>query len=236
MPERLFQADFKGGEPMLKITEELERKAISELTKNGESAVGWKVFSSSETFDIKSPDEVEDDNEMMIGSVIKIEGYLSTFGNVDRDGDIVDKEAFTETLKAQKVYPLQRDHNYGTCDFIGDFTAKVDDNGLLISGEILVTPGTIDLCYKIKSKKLNTLSMGGMFKYAEEKDKKGNFIIKIVRLLEGSVVAIPANPKAKFITKSLEGEKAAEVPPEPAQVTPEEKAFLFKKKREEFIK
>ena len=219
---------------MKKITETLEKKAIEYVKSIGDKLEDWNAFASDETFEAKTATETK---EIKDGDIISIKGYLSTFGNTDRDGDIVHESAFDDTLKQRKTYPLQRDHSYKTEDFIGDFKAKKDEKGLYIDAEMLVTPGTYDLALKVKSGKLNTLSMGGAFKYGAERDKKGNSIIEKVMLFEGSVVPIPANPEAKFEAKSLkqEGEKTAEVPQEPATVPlkPEEKALLYKKFREE---
>lgn len=182
------------------FTKGLELKAMEFISEEGLDAKDWNMFQSFERLETKDGTVSCRCN---VGDIIPIKGYLSTFKNVDRTGDIVAEGAFDKCLKAQKVYPLQRNHNYGSDDMMGDFKAKVDDYGLYIEGEVVCTPDNMHECMLIKSGKLNTLSMGGIFKYSEEKNNKGNYIIESVMLLEGSVVPIPANPKAVFTQKSL---------------------------------
>jgi HK97 family phage prohead protease len=215
--------------PDKKLTS-LEIKAFDYINTHNLDAKDWNMFESFEQLEVKAMPEGGCKCE--IGEMIAIKGYLSTFKNVDRQGDIVAGNAFDLTLKSQKIYPLQRNHDYSSDDMMGDFKAKVDDNGIYIEGEIICTPENMHECMMIKAGKLKTLSMGGIFNYAKEKDKKGNNIIENVMLLEGSIVPIPANAKCNFTVKSLIAEKADEVPAgETKQVSAEQRASEFKKMR-----
>lgn len=177
----------------------LELKAKDYIQKMGYDSKDCSIWedSGSLELDIKSTEPCN------IGDTIKIKGYLSTFGNIDRENDVVMEGAFDESLQKQVRFPLQRNHQYGTQDQMGTFIAEADKKGLKIEGDIVVTPGNMHEAMLIKSGQLNTLSMGGMFKYGEATNKNGNNMIEKVALFEGSVVSIPANPKATFMLKSL---------------------------------
>ena len=195
MPEAIINKDFE--------------KRATEYAKQNGLAERWNIFEDNSEFAIKSA-VTADNCACVVGETIKIEGYLSTFKNVDRQGDVVAAGAFDKTVKKQKVYPLLKNHNYCTEQQMGDFTCKVDDYGLQTKAEIVCTPENMHECMLIKAGKLKTTSMGGLFKYSDKKDKNGNNIIEEVELLEGSIVSIPANPLAIVTRKSLYEEAKSE--------------------------
>lgn len=140
---------------------------------------------------------------------IKISGLLSSFKNEDREGDIVMDGAFDETvaeLKRAGKLPMLKDHSADTDSQIGSFTKfAITDEGLEVEGFISRTRETEHIIKLIEDGHLNTLSMGGLFKFANggQRDKKNRRMIEKVGLLEGSVVVVPANPKAVFSQKSI---------------------------------
>jgi HK97 family phage prohead protease len=146
--------------------------------------------------------------------VFRVAGYLSTFGNADREGDYVDPEAFKKTVKDIKknrggMLPMLINHTSNTKSQAGAFDKfKVDENGLYVEGYIVESNETEHERRLIKAGALNTFSMGGLFTY--ERDDKNRLIIKEVDLLEGSIVTIPANPKAQFVKKAFEIEDVEE--------------------------
>ncbi|KKN68371.1 hypothetical protein LCGC14_0452470 [marine sediment metagenome] len=157
---------------------------------------------------------------------VRIMGFLSTFKNTDREGDVVAEGAFDQSLEDIKKrggkLPLLFDHVNSTAMQGGSFEKfKVTEHGLKFEAFISLTPNTSHQIQLIKDGHLSTSSMSGLFKFkdAGERDKKGRRFIEEVVLFEGSIVSIPANPKATFVMKSLddsginnESEKSKEVP------------------------
>ena len=213
---------------MPELNKQFEQRAIEYAKKNNLDD-NWNMFEEHSDFEIKS-ESMPTNCKCDIGEVIKISGYLSTFKNVDRQGDIVVQGAFDKTLKKNKVFPLLRNHNYSTEDQMGDFKCNVDEKGLMINAEIICTEETMHECMMIKAGKLKTTSMGGLFRYSDKKDKNGNNLIEEVELLEGSIVSIPANPMAIITVKSLsKSESVAEVKSEPVDRASEVKKLLRRK-------
>ncbi len=65
----------------------------------------------------------------------RIEGYASTFGNVDLGLDIVDRGAFKKTLIEQVKVPILADHQPES--HIGwNQEGTEDDKGLFVAGDI----------------------------------------------------------------------------------------------------
>ena len=203
-----------------KLVEEAHKRLADKTTEYVKSIDGnikeWSTFFATdilehETMLINGKAATEEmDTKVEIGEIIKIEGYLSTFKNVDRENDVVLAGAFDDTYKQLKILPLMRNHHYNTQDLMGALKLKKpDEKGLFVIGEHMVTPENIHESMMIKAGFLNSLSMGGAFKYALERNKKGNSQIETVMLWEGSETPIPANAKATFIVKSLDTEENA---------------------------
>ena len=140
-----------------------------------------------------------------LGEEGEFAGYLSTFGNVDGDGDIVEPGAFRKTLKEQKNFPLLWSHSAANPNLvIGSFQGEEDEKGLLIKGEyFLELEGgrqAYQLTKKLISKGIKTgLSMGyKAIKYDFGK-VNGTSVrrLKEVRLYEGSITLFPLNEQAR---------------------------------------
>jgi len=152
-----------------------------------------------------------------------IKGYITTFGNTDREGDIVDEKAFNSTIKELRFVPILRNHINKTQDQMGLFTTfGIDSEGVYAEGFISNTPETQHERKLIKDGALNSFSMGGLCRYEKN-------VIKEVALLEASIVAIPANEKAKFTIKSIL-EKSEEVPLEEPKESLKKRIDRLKKK------
>lgn len=137
---------------------------------------------------------------------VRIKGYLSTFEGMtemDRQGDTVMPGAFRDTIPKFMQNPvLLMDHRNSVNNIAGKFTAmKEDRNGLAFEAQISNAPGLSDLRFKVAEGMLVTTSMGGLFHFAE-----GGRKIFRVDLWEGSLVAIPANPDARFSVRALSDE------------------------------
>lgn len=146
--------------------------------------------------------EVKDGDRTVDYRDVKISGYLSTFGNTDRDGDVVEPGAFDESIKRFKTNPvLLIDHNWSADAIAGSFTkVKEDETGLYVEAVLSnsASERMKDIRAKVAEGHIRTLSMGGLFHY----DETGRKIFR-VDLYEGSLVAVPANPKATFSVRTL---------------------------------
>jgi HK97 family phage prohead protease len=130
------------------------------------------------------------------------EGYASTFGNVDRDGDIVEKGAFQSSLKNHVLVLYQHQEPIGKA-----IEMKEDDHGLYVKAKISDTERGKEVMTLIKDGVISRLSIGfdiKDFEYTPE-----GRILKDVDLLEFSAVAFPANPLAA-ITNAKGGFQAKE--------------------------
>lgn len=132
-----------------------------------------------------------------------IEGYLSTFNNVDDGGDVIEPGAFKKTLKESRSFPLLWAHNNDLGSIVGSFTGKEDEYGLKIRGQFFtdVEPGR--QAYSIV-KRLFTdgVKVGLSIGYRTIKsvmDKvEDRFVrrIKELKLFEGSITLNPMNELA----------------------------------------
>ncbi|MCK5642774.1 MAG: HK97 family phage prohead protease [Gammaproteobacteria bacterium] len=140
-----------------------------------------------------------------------IKGYASTFGNVDRGGDVVIKGAFRETLKnfmPSYLWIHKMDMPIGKV-----VDAFEDDKGLFIEARCpkddTFVSGRVIPQMKIGS--VATMSIGY---YAEEYeyDDEGNRLLKKIVLFEVSPVHLPMNSRATIESvKSLDIDTAKEI-------------------------
>ena len=125
------------------------------------------------------------------------EGYLSTYGNVDRDNDYFTKGAFDESL--QTMQPDLR-WMHKTTEVIGVFEfLSSDEKGLRVKGKLPKSDTLVNgrVIPQIKVGSVRSMSVG--FAALEwNRDDKGCRRITKAALIEGSLVSIPANPEAKL--------------------------------------
>ena len=156
--------------------------------------------------DAKKWEEVKDAAGTVIDyRNVTIKGYLSTFRHVtesDRDGDYVERGAFTETIPNFMKNPvLLVNHQNSVKTLGGRFTpVKEDEKGLYVEALLSNSPSEDmrDVRFKVAEGSLRTLSMGGVFHYKED----GRGIFRVM-LWEGSLTPVPANPDAVFSVRSL---------------------------------
>lgn len=122
------------------------------------------------------------------------EGLLSTYGNVDQGGDVVERGAFSKSLKDNggKV-PMLWQHNPE--EPIGLLELLDGDEGLKCKGTLaLEVPKAAEAYALMKRQIVKGLSIG----YVTVKDavEGGVRRLKELRLLEGSVVTFPMNLQA----------------------------------------
>lgn len=175
----------------------------------GRKLVRGDFFMDLQAQDSKKFDKVEEGGRVVDYRNVRIKGYLSTWKHVtesDRQGDYVERGAFTETLpKFMKNPVLLVNHINAVAFLAGSFTKVAeDDKGLYVEAVLSDAPSDpmTDIRWKVAEGHLRTLSMGGRFHYKED----GRGIFK-VDLWEGSLTPIPANPDATFSTRELTAEE-----------------------------
>ena len=126
-----------------------------------------------------------------------IEGYASTFGNVDRADDIIERGAFDETVAEHKARnrPIRMLFQHGYQNLIGGFPADdivIDDFGLKVRGEINLESELGRRSFSLaKQGVLTDMSIG--FSISDWEIKDGIRIIKKIKLWEISMVDEPCN-------------------------------------------
>lgn len=138
-------------------------------------------------------------------------GYLSTYGNVDKGGDVVEKGCFDESLKALRPDLLWQ---HKSKEVIGIFEEiRSDEKGLFVSGKLPKADSLVNgrVIPQMKVKSVDALSIG--FKTVEASyDNDGVRHIKKAILVEGSLVSQPMNEDAKVTSmKSFEIEDAEKI-------------------------
>ena len=126
-----------------------------------------------------------------------IEGYASVFGITDRDGDVMQKGAFTKGLDEFMAHPVMlwnhgRDPDVkfwpvGSWDQVGE-----DAKGLFVRGTVAKDDPIADRIWNlIEQGHANALSVGGRFQ------REGKSLIRW-DLVEISIASVPSNPFANF--------------------------------------
>ena len=155
--------------------------------------------------ELKAYDDEDDENK----EYGLFEGYGSVFGNKDLGNDVIEKGAFTKSLRKRKnkgvklLYQHKSDMPIGVFDEV-----KEDDYGLVVKGRLaLKTQAGAEAYELLKMGTLDGLSIGFRVNPSEVTyDKRNNKrIIKEVDLMEVSLVTFPMNPQATVM--SVKGEQ-----------------------------
>ena len=133
------------------------------------------------------------------------EGYGSVFGNKDLGNDVIEKGAFTKSIKRRTnkgvklLYQHKSDMPIGVFDEI-----REDDHGLVVKGRLaLKTQAGAEAYELLKMGALDGLSIG--FKINPAEVSYDRRIIKEVDLMEVSLVTFPMNPQATV--RSVKGQE-----------------------------
>jgi uncharacterized protein len=128
-----------------------------------------------------------------------IAGYASLFGIPDLAGDVVERGAFAETLKALPAPDIRMLFQHDPDRPIGRWTgASEDDQGLWMQG--LIDPRHLDarsVLRLIKAGTADGLSIGFRALDAAPRHSGGR-ILKTIDLREVSVVTFPMLPRARL--------------------------------------
>lgn len=149
----------------------------------------------------------------MDGDTGRFAGYASVFGGVDSYGDTIVKGAFASTLRDGRPM-MFLEHAWAGLSGgaaampIGKWTRAVeDDRGLYVEGEL--TPGmslSSDVRAALKHGTLSGLSIGGYVKKGDyDETESGRVIRRWSKLVEVSVVAMPADSAARVDASTVKG-------------------------------
>lgn len=135
----------------------------------------------------------------------EFEGYASTFGNVDRGGDVVEPGAFTESVKAfhqaGRVIPMLWQHDRR--EPIGFWKDLAEDtNGLFVKGQLVLEGDqTAQRAYgKLKARALGGMSIGYVIPPGgsiADPSRRNVTRLKRIDLREISLVTMPMNERAQ---------------------------------------
>ncbi|MGP9819197.1 HK97 family phage prohead protease [Salinarimonas sp. NSM] len=132
----------------------------------------------------------------------EFEGYASTFGNVDRGGDMMMAGAFLESLGRRPAGKVKMLRDHDTRKIIGVWTeAKEDGRGLYMKGRLILdTEGGREAYALLKAGALDSLSIGyRVLADSYQRDANGRRDVRQlikVDLMEVSLVTFPMNEAA----------------------------------------
>lgn len=134
-------------------------------------------------------------------SLGSFEGVLSTYGNIDRVGDICEPGCFDASIAEKGTrFPLCWNHNDN--EIVGSFNVVSTDSNLLIKGKFNFGVQRAKEIYSLlKEGDVKGLSIGYSTKRATY-DQDGIRHLLEVDLWEGSLTAFPANPMAEAQAKT----------------------------------
>jgi uncharacterized protein len=130
-------------------------------------------------------------------------GYASIFNNTDRQGEIVQKGAFAETLPAfLKDGFGALNHDWSALPVATISEAREDDRGLWVKGEFHSTPDAQTARTIVRERLERGKSVGLSIGYKvldDEFTKSGDRVLKRLGLFEISLVSVPANAEAQVV-------------------------------------
>jgi HK97 family phage prohead protease len=197
-----------------KALDDVEAKALAEWEDPGAPIAGVKAEPGDGAREVKDLPSAEFQVKGESATGYKqLAGYVSAFGNVDDQGDIVDRGAFaktiTERVDAGKV-KLLTDHVWSVATTMGTFArAGEDSKGLEFEADLIQRVGWIqDAAEAAAQGHVTGLSIGyetmrryfepvadGVEKAARAATRKVRHLAEI-KLFEGSLTPFPANELA----------------------------------------
>lgn len=144
-----------------------------------------------------SPFEIKELNDS--GS---IEGLLAGFGNIDSHGDVIDAKAFSRTLTERAGRPLPMLLHHDLKRPIGAWREWQErPEGLYVKGSLTLSTRDAQEAHALaKEGALTGLSIGFRARVERRDQRTGDNHLLDLDLHEGSLVAIPSNPKTHVAT------------------------------------
>lgn len=142
---------------------------------------------------------------------------VAVFGNVDSDGEVTDKGAFSESLRDRPTVPIMWSHGYGTSDIVGYSTkAEETEEGLLLEWKALDTEIGRSVAELLDAGAITDFSYSAVVESATVEKSESGEIRHLTKLdlWEAGPCLRGANPLAKL--KSQSDPEALEAPEAPA--------------------
>ncbi len=149
-------------------------------------------------FEIKTIETGKEEDGTEIG---RFSGLASTFGNIDKVGDIIAPGAFAGSIRVPKKIKMLWMHDPSEGPIGLWEKIEETDKGLEVEGKLLLdVPRATQAHVLMKARALDSLSIGFRLPKngAEFDNETGNRLLKKIELMEISVVTFPANPKARI--------------------------------------
>lgn len=129
---------------------------------------------------------------------VYLKGHASLFGVADLSGDIVQRGAFAETLRAGRRIPMLFQHD--PSEPVGLWTRIEEDRkGLYVEGEIVCAgPRARTAARLVASGAVDGLSIGFQTRRSSPRDGSGRSLDQI-DLWEVSIVTFPLLPGARLV-------------------------------------
>lgn len=158
-----------------------------------------KKYYKTVQFDVTEVKELKTDK----GKYGIIKGYASTYGNLDRGGDIILFGAFTKSLERYRsaCRPVKLQFQHSGMEILGGCPCELiqDGNkGLYIEGQINLDVQRGREVYALAKQGVLTDMSIQYSIYDYEYDENGNRLLKEIELWEISVVGEPMNPEANI--------------------------------------
>ena len=148
-------------------------------------------------FNLSGFEVKEDDN----GTVL--EGYASTFNNIDSYNDTIIKGAFADTIKGENGERIAFCYQHKMSEPIGKIEIlREDDKGLFIS--VRISKSEDKIAIKVKEGILKEMSIGYWAEIKEYNDETGIRTLKKINLHEISLVTRAADAFAKVTSVKSE--------------------------------
>jgi len=133
------------------------------------------------------------------------EGYGAVYGNLDLDNDIIEKDAFRQSIEKNDEVPILYGHSYQQLSsIIGLGKLRNDPEGVYVKGELLTNTESGRHAYECMKKGiLKKMSVGFQLE-KKARTKSGVRLIQKGSIGEMSIVLNPANPRASIeVVKSV---------------------------------
>ena len=191
-----FKANKYSAVEAKKLLADHDYKPTSFEAATGKEAEGERYYKTF-PFTVTDTKELHTDK----GHFGIIKGYASTYGNLDRGGDIVMAGAFTKSLQRYRDSDRQikMHFQHSKMDIMGGFpSAKIyeDDKGLFVEGEINLDVQRGREAYALAKQGVLTDMSIGYSTEEYERNNDGNMMLKELELWEISIVGEPMNPEA----------------------------------------
>ena len=176
----------------------VQKHARACITVGTSKAAAGRRREDEKPEDEKPEDEKPEDEKPEPGTFTAL---VAVFGNVDSDGEVTDKGAFTEALAERPTVPIMWSHGHVTSDIVGYSTkAEETDEGLLLEWKALDTEIGRSLAELLEVGAITDFSYSAVVEdYTLEKSDEGEIRhLTKLDLWEAGPCLRGANPLAKL--------------------------------------